>query len=620
MKTDSFIHQRVSFVDAFSYVNGWPPVSDENICETCTNLLESAYVFRQMCRAANHPIYNVCHCCLQEKSDSNYQFLDMRNAVFEHNNKSVTFFEGYFDVNSLEDPANFTNFDVSICEDCAMQLKSAYVFRRMCQKTADSGQEYSRLHSAHWRSHNTNTNTRRKADNKRIAIRINAGQRNLKTQRPHDIQQISFSFNCKKCPKTFKSKIKLSSHRKIKHKDVRRTRDLYARVSKRKSTLPLCGRFNTHNRSVHQMDCNVHMLQQKYSVKEVNSSSSLNTLKKSFHGKLQYRCKRCPKAFQTQYSLITHVQREHLNKSYDCKDCDKVFTSRSGLNFHKASIHLKIQHQCEQCLKNFSGKRTLRAHVENIHEEKQYSCQCCNKLFKTLRCLTVHQKLQYRCKKCPKAFQTQCSLVTHIHKDHLNKSYDCKDCDKVFNTPAGLRQHNLGHSKSHQCEKCSKAYRSRAILLQHIETKHENLRLACQYCDKVFKSYGGLYNHKTTIHAKKLFKCKFCDKIYKNPTCLSAHTNAKHLNKTFQCVKCSKIYLRKDDFINHYRSKHLNIVFACQDCDNVFTSKNGLKSHKARKHLKIMHQCEQCPKTFLEKRRLRLHVEKIHEKKYYSRL
>jgi hypothetical protein len=77
------------------------------VCKTCTNLLESAYVFRQMCRVAYQPNYNVCRCCLQENSDINDQFLNMKNAVFEHNNKSVTSFEGYFYVNSLEDSASF---------------------------------------------------------------------------------------------------------------------------------------------------------------------------------------------------------------------------------------------------------------------------------------------------------------------------------------------------------------------------------------------------------------------------------------------------------------------------------------------------------------------------------
>jgi hypothetical protein len=181
----------------------------------------------------------------------------MRNTVFEHNNTTVTLFEGYLDLNnSLDDSANITTSEVIICEDRAGQLKSAYAFQKMCQKTAEiiqqtserahnkeSEQECNRLNSAHLSSHNTNMKTSEKADKQRTTIRTIAGQRNFKSWRPHDIEQISLSFNCKKCPKTFKSKIRLSSHRKMKHKDVRTTRDLYARMWKRKSTLRLSGRI-----------------------------------------------------------------------------------------------------------------------------------------------------------------------------------------------------------------------------------------------------------------------------------------------------------------------------------------------------------------------------------------
>jgi hypothetical protein len=76
MKTEVFIHQnqRVSFVDAYSDVNGCPPVYAESICETCTNLLENAYVFRQMCQVVNQSNYNACLCCLQEKLNSIVEF------------------------------------------------------------------------------------------------------------------------------------------------------------------------------------------------------------------------------------------------------------------------------------------------------------------------------------------------------------------------------------------------------------------------------------------------------------------------------------------------------------------------------------------------------------------
>jgi hypothetical protein len=517
MKTEVFIHQnqKVSFVDAYSDVNGCPPVSAESICETCTNLLENAYVFRQICRVADQPIYNVCRCCHQEKSYSNDQFMDMRNVVFEHNNKSVTIAEGYCDVNSLEDSVTFVNFDVSFCEDCAMQLESAYAFRRMCQMTAEilqnsfereqrkhSGQECSRLNVFHW------------IDKQRTAIKIKAGQRNLKSRLPHDIQQISFSFNCKKCPKTFNSKIRLSSHRKIKHKDVRTTSDLYARVWKRKSTLRLSGRIkqifcekcqivfkprqshSSHNRSVHQMDYTVLVPQQQDSDKVFNSSPGLNILNKSFLPKLQYHCKECPKAFQTKHSLGTHVHIEHLNTSYDCKDCDKVFKTPAGLRRHNLG-HGKCKHQCEKCPKAYRRRKILLQHIRTKHGNIRLACQDCHKSFTSRSGLhnhktTIHLKKLFKCKVCDKIYKNSSSLCAHTNAKHLNRTF--------------------------QCEKCSMVYHRKDDFKTHYRSKHLNIQLACQDCDKVFTSKTGLYSHKSSIHLKILHQCQKCKKNFLGET------------------------------------------------------------------------------------------------------
>jgi KRAB domain-containing zinc finger protein len=536
MKNEAFIHQnqRVSLVDAYSDVNGWPPVSDIIICETCTNLLESVYVFRQLCQLSDQPIYNVCRCCLQEKSDSNDEFLDMRNTVFEHNNTTVTLFVGYFDVNnSLDDSANITISEAIICEDCAGQLKSAYAFRKMCQKTAEIllqtfEREQNKEISVLLRTHNTNKKKSRNADKKRSVIKINVGQSNLKSRRPHLKQQISFSFNCKKCPKTFKSKISLSSHKKIKHRDVRTTRDLYARVWKRKSTFRLSGRvkqnfcekcqivFKTeqshsiHNRSVHQMDHTVLVSQQQDSDKVFNSSPGLNIPNTSFLQKIQYRCKKCPKAFQSKYSRTNHVHIVHLNKSYDCKDCDKVFKSPQSLYQHKLG-HSK-PYKCENCPQVYGRQNLLLQHIRNKHENIRLACQDCDKTFTSLSGLHDHKTII-----------------------HLKKLFKCKVCDKIYKNENSLRGHTkFKHlNKTFQCEKCSKIFQRKDDFIVHYRSKHLNILLACQDCEKVFTSKTGLYSHKARIHLKILYQCQKCKKTFSEKRGLRIHVENIHKETTF---------------------------------------------------------------------------------------
>jgi hypothetical protein len=150
-------------------------------------------------------------------------------------------------------------------------------------------------------------------------------------------------------------------------------------VSKTKSTLRLSGRIKqnvcekcqivfitrqrhfSHIRAVHQMDYD----------KVFNTSPGLNTLKKSCHQKLQYRCKKCPKAFQTNYLRAVHVHKEHLNTSYACKDCDNVFLTSAGLYQHKIG-HSK-PYQCEKCPKAYRSRTILLQHIQ-IKHLRTYDC------------------------------------------------------------------------------------------------------------------------------------------------------------------------------------------------------------------------------------------------------
>jgi KRAB domain-containing zinc finger protein len=600
METEVFIHQnqRVSFVDAYTDVNGQHPVSNKSICKTCKNLLESAYVFRQMCRVADQPNHNVCRCCLQEKSDSNEKFMKMKNAVFEHNNKSVTFFEGYFDVNSLEESAIFTNLDANICEDCAVQLESAYAFRRISQKTAEiiqqtykreqnkeGGQGCSRLYSTHWSSHNPNKKKSKKADKQGATIAI-------KTDHRDEIQQISFSFTCKKCPKTFKSKIIFSSHRKIKHRDVRTTRDLYARVSSRikQNFCELCQIvFKTrqshfsHNRSVHQMDCTVRMQQQQDFHKEFNSSSGSNILKKNYLEKIQYRCKKCSKAFQTQYSLATHVHREHLNTSHD-------FNTSAGLSQHKLG-HGKYLHQCEKCPKAYSRRQYLLQHMRTEHDNLRLACQDCDKTFKSVTGLhdhktTIHSKKLFKCKVCDKIYKNGNSLRAHTNYKHLHKTF--------------------------QCEKCSKIYQRKHNFIMHYQIKHLNIVFTCQDCDKVFNSKSGLYSHKATRHLKILHQCEQCPKTFFEIRTLRAHVDNIHEKKQYSCQDCNKVFKTQKYLTLHINIIHLKKLFKCKNCEKTFTSYQSRDYHNKREHLKLTVECQKCKKKFASKQTLAVHMQKIH--------
>jgi hypothetical protein len=65
--------------------------------------------------------------------------LSMKENSFAYNNKTITFFNGYLDINnySIEDLfPNITIPDILICSLCVVQLESAYVFRELCRQAA----------------------------------------------------------------------------------------------------------------------------------------------------------------------------------------------------------------------------------------------------------------------------------------------------------------------------------------------------------------------------------------------------------------------------------------------------------------------------------------------------
>jgi hypothetical protein len=457
MKTEAFIHQikRVSFIDAYSDVNGCPPVSAESICETCTNLLESAYVFRQTCRVANQSNDNVCRCCFQEKSERKDQFLNMKNAVFEHNNKRVTFYEGYFEVKFLEDSATFTNFDASICEDCAMQLESAYAFRRMCQKTAEILKQTSE------RKQNKENFLRK------LQYHCKECPKAFQTRYLRAIhvykEHLIIIYDCKDCDKVFKTSASLRQH-KLGHgkslhqcgtcpKAYRRRTILLQHIKTKHENIRLacqdCDKTFTSLSGLHHHKTTIHLnklFKCKVCYKICKNITCLQTHINFKHLNRTFQCEKCSKIYLRKDDFIVHYQSKHLHIVFACQDCEKVFTSRSGLTFHNTRIHLKILHQCEQCPKTFCDKRTLRTHVENIHEKKQYSCQDCKKVFKTQSGLTVHKNIIHlkkllKCKKCEKTFINRSARDLHNAKEHLMLTFECQKCKKNLANKKTLSAH-----------------------------------------------------------------------------------------------------------------------------------------------------------------------------------
>jgi hypothetical protein len=76
-----------------------------------------------------------CRCCLQIGNKS--KLMDMESGHFVHNNKRISFIEGYcgtLDVGSME-LTKVPVVNMKICQLCIVHLESAYAFRHLCKQT-----------------------------------------------------------------------------------------------------------------------------------------------------------------------------------------------------------------------------------------------------------------------------------------------------------------------------------------------------------------------------------------------------------------------------------------------------------------------------------------------------
>jgi Zinc-finger associated domain (zf-AD) len=111
---------------------------------------------------------------------------------------------------------------------------------------------------------------------------------------------------------------------------------------------------------------------------------------------------------------------------------------------------------CHVCSEKFQYEKFLRKHL-TMHGEKEISCKICPAQFFFLRALKRHMRihdpkhrLRYQCDKCDKYFSWKRTLITHMHKAHLEtqleKKYQCKVCKARFHENYHLKVHMVIHT------------------------------------------------------------------------------------------------------------------------------------------------------------------------------
>ncbi|WAQ93562.1 ZN415-like protein, partial [Mya arenaria] len=282
--------------------------------------------------------------------------------------------------------------------------------------------------------------------------------------------------------------------------------------------------------------------------------SDLTSHLKTFHHVYEPpRCDVCEVDFDTNQTLMMHIERKHGPKlhseRFKCTfdDCGKLFQSQPALTGHINRVHLEQKsgasnkiYTCEICQYETISQEELLDHKKLDHDA-DIKCKPCSLVFDSYQALKAHTDQVHDgelfCDHCDQTFPNRPALQRHMKQHSSTHAFTCHICAKVLSTKASLEDHVECHkpasertyryfcgNRPYKCDQCTKMFGFRSMLKKHKKFVHSTERpYKCGYCMKGFKFMNLLNNHMVIHTNTSKHKCSYCQKVFSVKSSLKYH-------------------------------------------------------------------------------------------------
>jgi hypothetical protein len=300
MENETFTsnNKSLSFLNAYFDVNNFSrndmpsiPTSEIKMCSLCAAQLESAFIFREMCREATTRLL------LNYPKRQISQSLNGQNHV----------------ENTYNDDSSFPENQSPVSNKVEKIKEVGKTVENIPQKNNNTNHQCTSC-LKHFETDRALT------DHKLTHLTLIGKPRKI----PNSV------YGCQECPKVCHSMVALSLHQRDYHANKPTKCTTCSKVYPNRKTLDI------HNRAVHKKNPYVCKICKKSFNHPVARLLHNNTV----HLKIKPKCKKCQRKFKSTQSLAIHIRKEHSSVQFTCDICSAEFKFRSAIEGHMESMHL----------------------------------------------------------------------------------------------------------------------------------------------------------------------------------------------------------------------------------------------------------------------------------------